>query len=73
MQRAGILPRLDKIDPKEVFEAFRFDKKVVGGAVQMILLKGIGKPVIMNSSEISKSTHITSPQTPLKKIARIRS
>ena len=58
MRRAGILPKLDKIDPKEVFEAFRFDKKLVGDSVQMILLKGIGKPVIVSGSEIPKSTHL---------------
>ncbi|MBP6002892.1 MAG: 3-dehydroquinate synthase [Pyrinomonadaceae bacterium] len=67
VRRAGILPKLDKIDPKEVFEAFRFDKKLVGDSVQMILLKGIGKPVIVSGSEIPKSTHLQVLKYLLKK------
>ena len=52
VHRAGKLPRLDNIDPQKVIEAFRFDKKNVAGSLQMVLLKGIGKPVILQATEI---------------------
>ena len=52
VQSVGPLPTLAKIDSQEVFEAFRFDKKLVAGSLQMILLKGIGRPVIVGSSDI---------------------
>ena len=58
VHRLGTLPPLNNLDPQEVFEAFRFDKKVVAGSLQMILLKGIGRPVIVNGDEIPRSTHI---------------
>ena len=46
VHRAGKLPPLGSIDPQEVFEAFKFDKKHLDGSLQMVLLKGIGRPVI---------------------------
>jgi 3-dehydroquinate synthetase len=52
----GPLPRLANIDEKEVFEAFRFDKKNLGGSLQMVLLKGIGKPVILADRDIPRSS-----------------
>lgn len=57
VHRVGTLPTLANIDPHEVLEAFRFDKKLVAGSLQMILLKGIGQPVIVDSSDIPKSAH----------------
>lgn len=62
----GILPSLADIDSQEVFEAFRFDKKQVAGSLQMILLKGIGKPVIVSSSDIPKSAQNTALKQVLK-------
>ena len=56
VRRAGSLPRLGDIDAKEVFEAFQFDKKNLSGSLQMVLLKGIGKPVILNEKDIPRST-----------------
>ena len=53
----GSLPSLVNIDSQEVFEAFRFDKKHVAGSLQLILLKGIGKPVIVNNCDIPNSAH----------------
>ena len=47
VRRAGKLPVLRDIDEKEVFEAFRSDKKHTAGSLQMVLIKGIGKPVIV--------------------------
>ena len=53
----GKLPSLANIDPQEVFEAFRFDKKHVAGSLQMVLLKGIGKPSIVSGGDIPSSAH----------------
>lgn len=52
VHRAGSLPTLSNIDPAGVFEAFRFDKKVIGSSLQWILLSGIGKPVIKSGADV---------------------
>lgn len=58
VQRVGPLPSLANIAENEVFEAFKFDKKNISGSLQMILLKGIGKPVILTDKDIpSTSVH----------------
>ena len=54
LHRAGKLPPIADIDPQEVFEAFKFDKKHLSGSLQMVLLKGIGRPVIRK--DISSAT-----------------
>lgn len=54
VHRAGELPSLASIDPREVFEAFRFDKKNIDGSLQFVLLRGIGKPVIVSSDSIPR-------------------
>lgn len=51
----GNLPNTNSIDIKQVFEAFKFDKKTVGKSLQWILLKGIGKPVILSNKSIPES------------------
>ena len=56
VHRAGKLPSLANIDTKEVFEAFKFDKKHFAGSLQMVLLKGIGKPAIVTSKDIPQAT-----------------
>ncbi|HRI05064.1 MAG TPA: 3-dehydroquinate synthase [Pyrinomonadaceae bacterium] len=56
VHRVGALPPLANIDSQEVFEAFRFDKKHLSGSLQMVLLKGIGKPVIRTQTDIPLST-----------------
>ncbi|HEY2848202.1 MAG TPA: 3-dehydroquinate synthase, partial [Pyrinomonadaceae bacterium] len=52
VQHVGILPSLTGIASEEVLAAFRSDKKVIGGELQMVLLKGIGKPVIVSEKNI---------------------
>ncbi|MEO5859153.1 MAG: 3-dehydroquinate synthase [Pyrinomonadaceae bacterium] len=52
VHRAGSLPSLHGIDPSEIFEAFKFDKKNMGRSLQWILLTGIGKPVIKSGAEV---------------------
>ncbi|MEQ1923290.1 MAG: 3-dehydroquinate synthase family protein, partial [Pyrinomonadaceae bacterium] len=56
LRRVGPLPPLTNIEAQEVFEAFRFDKKNLSGSLQMVLLKGIGKPVIRTQTDIPLST-----------------
>lgn len=66
VHRVGQLPPLANIDSQEVFEAFRFDKKHLSGELQMILLIGIGKPVIRSQTDIPLST----TKSVLKKLLR---
>lgn len=47
VQSVGKLPPLTHIDIDDVLAAFTFDKKQVKGSLQMVLLRGIGKPVII--------------------------
>ena len=56
VQRAGPLPQLANIDENELFEAFTADKKNLSGSLQMVLLKGIGKPVIVSEKDIPRAT-----------------
>ncbi len=56
VQRVGPLPKLANIDGDQVFEAFRFDKKHLSGSLQMILLAGLGKPVIVTEKDIPRTT-----------------
>ncbi|MFZ1701859.1 MAG: 3-dehydroquinate synthase [Pyrinomonadaceae bacterium] len=64
VHRVGTLPSLADIDEKGVVEAFRFDKKNLSGSLQMVLLKGIGKPVIV--SDVPQPT----VRTVLKRLLR---
>ncbi len=52
VHRAGKLPSLHGIDPADVLDAFRFDKKVIGSSLQWILLRGIGQPVIRSGADV---------------------
>ena len=56
VHRAGTLPGLANIDPDEVIEAFAVDKKNLSGSLQVVLLKGIGKPVIVSEKDIPRTT-----------------
>ena len=66
VHRAGPLPPLANIAAQEVFEAFKFDKKHLSGSLQMVLLKGIGNPVIRTQTDITLST----TKSVLKKLLR---
>jgi 3-dehydroquinate synthase len=52
VQSVGPLPVLTGIDPENILDAFKLDKKNVSGSLQLILLKGIGKPVIVSDRYI---------------------
>jgi 3-dehydroquinate synthase len=55
VHRAGRLPSLHKVSREAVLAAFNFDKKIVAGSLQWVLLAGIGKPVILPGSQIPTS------------------
>jgi len=59
VHRAGPLPGLANIDESEVLGAFAADKKNVSGSLQMVLLKGIGKPVIVSERDIPRASFRT--------------
>jgi len=52
VHRTGKLPSIKNIDSNAVFESFRFDKKNIDGLLQWVLLKGIGKPIIVPHTKI---------------------
>lgn len=52
VHRAGNLPNTRDISPKEVLEAFAFDKKAADDSLEWILLKNIGDPFICNGKNI---------------------
>lgn len=55
VHRAGRLPDIADVDVKAVFEALRFDKKSAAGSINWVLLRGIGKPVIVSEKDIPRS------------------
>lgn len=54
VHRVGILPSLAGIGTREVIEAFKFDKKHLSGSLQMVLLRGIGRPKIVSGQDIPR-------------------
>jgi 3-dehydroquinate synthase len=55
VHRAGKLPPISNIDPRIIFETFKYDKKLVNDSLQWILLEGIGRPIIIPNSEVPES------------------
>ncbi len=55
VHRAGILPPIDNIDPRIIFETFKYDKKLINNSLQWILLEDIGKPVIFPNADVPHS------------------
>ena len=60
VRRAGILPAISNIDPVDLLQAFKNDKKRVGNSLQWVLLGGIGKPMIVPDTAIPLSAIKTS-------------
>ncbi len=67
VRRAGKLPPIGNIDPKEIFSTFKFDKKNVDGSLHWILLESIGRPRIVPHSSVGRSAQISA----FKEITRI--
>lgn len=51
----GQLPATDKIDIRQLTEAFAFDKKQIGDSLQWVLLETIGQPKIFLNKEIPEA------------------
>jgi 3-dehydroquinate synthase len=66
VHRAGRLPRISDIEAESIYEALKFDKKSSGGNISWILLKGIGKPVIISEKDIPRSALTKAVKTILK-------
>ncbi len=56
VHRVGKLPPVHHVDPARVLEAFRYDKKDAGGRLQLVLLKGIGKPTLTTAGDLPQKT-----------------
>lgn len=56
VHRVGSLPSLAGIDAGSIVKAFDLDKKNIAGSRQFVLLRGIGKPVIIAGSDIPPKT-----------------
>ena len=54
IHRAGRLPAIAGIGPQDILEALKYDKKSTGETVNLILLKGIGKPAIISEKDIPR-------------------
>ncbi|MGD9628936.1 MAG: 3-dehydroquinate synthase [Pyrinomonadaceae bacterium] len=54
VHRSGRLPTLHGLDPSEILETFNFDKKNIGSSLQWVLLGGIGKPMVVDGTQIPK-------------------
>lgn len=52
LHRVGSLPSLSGVDSKAILAAFDQDKKNVDGTLQLVLLKGLGEPIIVGRNEI---------------------
>lgn len=55
VRRAGELPPIHNIDPREIFATFRYDKKIINNSLHWILLRKIGEPVVFPHSDVSQS------------------
>ncbi len=55
VHRAGKLPPIRHLDTNLVFESLKYDKKIVGDSLQWVLLRGIGKPLIVPDTEIPQT------------------
>jgi len=62
----GKLPAPGNIEIKDIIEAVQFDKKSTGKSLQWILLKKIGKPVIVDGENIPPNILLKSLTTVLK-------
>ncbi len=54
VHRVGDLPSLGNISPQEAILSLEHDKKIVGNSLHWVLLKGIGKPVIVPGEKIDR-------------------
>jgi len=53
LKKAGLPGRLKGLDPAKIIQAMSHDKKVSGGRIRFVLLKGIGETLISDGVSIS--------------------
>lgn len=66
LHRVGPLPSLSDVDPKRVLNAFSADKKNIDGKLQMVLLNGLGHPIIRSRSDIPDTAFRSALRTVLR-------
>jgi 3-dehydroquinate synthase len=66
VQSAGTLPRINFLRVESVLQATAFDKKKAGNILTWVLLKGIGKPVLVTDKDIPKPLIMESIKAILK-------
>lgn len=69
VHRVGPLPTLADIDAKETVASFDSDKKTIAGSRQFVLLRGVGKPVIVSGTDIPQNLLASVLRNCLKKWA----
>jgi 3-dehydroquinate synthetase len=67
VHRAGKLPPIPRIEPADLLAAFGRDKKVIEDSLQWILLKAIGRPVIVSGKDIPKKILLRTIHETLRK------
>ncbi|HUR98828.1 MAG TPA: 3-dehydroquinate synthase [Pyrinomonadaceae bacterium] len=67
VRRAGTLPPISGIDQSAILKSFKHDKKRVGNSLHWVLLRGIGKPVIVPETEIPESAVLSTLNSAFQK------
>lgn len=60
VHRVGKLPPIDKIDPREVFATFKYDKKLIDNSLHWVLLEKLGRPVIFPHAKVPQAALMSS-------------
>lgn len=66
VHRFGTLPDISHIPAAEILDSIVYDKKVIGGKTQWILLQSIGEPLIVSSEQISRKALLETHKTLLR-------
>lgn len=66
VHRFGPLPSIAQIPAADIFDSIVYDKKVIGGKIQWILLNSIGDPQIVSSENISRKALLETHKTLLR-------
>jgi 3-dehydroquinate synthase len=71
--RCGPLPKTDDLSERKILNAIKSDKKSTSGAIQWVLLEGIGKPRIVSGDQIDPKVIAKSLRAALSNAATLRS
>ena len=67
VRRAGSLPPIIDIDQSKILASFKHDKKRIGNSLHWVLLRDIGKPVIVPGTEIPRSAVLSTLKSAFQK------